>query len=308
MSIESQTINLRLRQNWRSYEARLSEIVFLGVVVIWGITFVFTRDALQVVGPFAYNTLRISLGAMTLALLAGARWRQLSRAYLWPALVTGTVLFVSYAAQSYGQQFTTASKAGFLTGTNLVYVPLLAAFLLRRAPGRSSLVGVALAFVGLILLSVQGSLGELALAPGDGWVALSGLGWAVYIIVLAYYSPKLNVMLFATLHVAFAAVMNGLAWLLVEPLVVPLNSFPLWLAVFTTGFLILGLGTSVQTWITRCVPPTRVGLIAALEPFFAGLAGWWVGESITARILLGGALIMAGVLISEFGGQRKRDA
>lgn len=286
---------------WRDYQAVFSEIIFVVVVMVWGITFIFTKDALQVSGPFAYNTIRMLLGAVTLAVLVGRDWQSVGRSYLWPSLVTGFVLFGSYAVQAYGMQFTTASKAGFLTGTNLVYVPILSTWLLRRAPSRTAIAGVILAFVGLYLISFEGGLNGLTIAPGDFWVALGGVGWALYIIVLARYSPHLNVMAYAALHVFIAALMSGICWLFVEPLVVPVTSAALWIGVLTTGFLIIGLGTSVQTWVTRTASPTRVALIAALEPVFAAIGGWWVGEIITPRNLIGGALILAGMLLAELG-------
>jgi drug/metabolite transporter (DMT)-like permease len=286
---------------WRGNSALFSEVIFVVVVMVWGITFIFTKDALQVTGPFAYNTIRMLLGAVTLAVLAGRDWQSIGHSYLWPSLVTGFVLFGSYAVQAYGMQFTTASKAGFLTGTNLVYVPILSAWLLRRAPSRTAIVGVILAFVGLYLISFESGLNGLTIAPGDFWVALGGVGWALYIIILTRYSPYLNVMAYAALHVFVAALMSWACWLLVEPLAVPVASTALWIGVFTTGFLIIGLGTSVQTWVTRTASPTRVALIAALEPVFAAVGGWWVGEIITPRILTGGALIFAGMLLAELG-------
>jgi drug/metabolite transporter (DMT)-like permease len=108
-------------------------------------------------------------------------------------------------------------------------------------------------------------------------------------------------MIYAALHVLVAALMSGVCWLFVEPLAVPATSPALWVGVLTTGFLIIGLGTSVQTWVTRTASPTRVALIAALEPVFAAIGGWWIGELITPRIIIGGALIMAGMLLAELG-------
>jgi drug/metabolite transporter (DMT)-like permease len=286
---------------WRGNPALFSEIIFVIVVMVWGITFIFSKDALQVIGPFAYNTIRMLLGAATLAVLVGRDWHSVDRSYLWPSLVTGFVLFGSYALQSYGMQFTTASKAGFLTGTNLVYVPILSAWLLRRAPSHTAVAGVMLAFIGLYLISFESGLNGLTIAPGDFWVALGGVGWALYIIVLARYSPYLNVIAYAALHVFVAALMSWVSWLFVEPLAVPVTSAALWIGVFTTGFLIIGLGTSVQTWVTRTASPTRVALIAALEPVFAAIGGWWIGELITSRIIFGGALIIAGMLLAELG-------
>jgi drug/metabolite transporter (DMT)-like permease len=284
---------------WRNRQVLLGEIAFVGVVAIWGITFVFSKNALQVVGPFAYNTIRMTLGAITLALLVGRDWQNVNRRYFWPSLVTGFVLFLSYASQAYGLQFTTASKAGFLTGTNLVYVPIFSAILLRRAPSLTTITGVILAFIGLYLLSIEGEIGNLSLAPGDFWVALSGIGWALYVIALANYSPRLNVVVYSALHIFVAASMSSLGWLFFEPLYVPVTSMALWVGVISTGFFILGLGTSIQTWVTRLVSPTRVALIAALEPVFAAVAGWWIGEIITLRIIIGGTLIIFGMLIAE---------
>lgn len=293
----SKTVNPQARF-WHS-QALLAEIVFVLVVSIWGITFVFSKNALQVIGPFAYNTLRMSLGALTLAVLVNRNWRKVDMSYFWPSILTGLILFVSYASQAYGQQFTTASKAGFLTGTNVVYVPILSAILLRRVPSYTAVTGVVLAFIGLFLLSVE--VGSLSFAPGDIWVALSGMGWALYIIILARYSPRLEVMAYASLHVLVAALLSGMFWLLIEPLTVPVSSAALWIGVVSTGFLIIGLGTGVQTWVTRLASPTRVGLIAAMEPVFAAVAGWWIGEAITVQVIAGGALILAGMLVAEAG-------
>jgi len=283
----------------KNYPTLLPEIAFVFVVAIWGISFVFSKNALQIVGPFSYNTVRMTLGAITLALLAGRHWRKVDQNYIWPVLGTGIILFLSYASQAYGQQFTTASKAGFLTGTNVVYVPILSALLLRRIPSLTAIIGVILSFIGLFLLSIEGSITDLALAPGDFWVALSGLGWAFYIIALAHFSPQLEVLPYAALHVFVAAVLSAVCWLLFEPWTLPVTSTALWVGVIVTGFFIIGLGTGVQTWITREISPTRVALIAALEPVFAALAGWWIGETITMRIIIGGTLILLGMLVAE---------
>lgn len=276
-----------------------AEATFVILVIIWGITFVVSRNALQVIGPFGYNTLRMGIGAVTLAMLTGSRWRQLDRRYIAPTVITGLILFASYAAQAYGQQFTTASKAGFLTGSSIIYVPLFAAVFLHQRPSPITLMGVLLAFIGMITISVEGSISDLSFGRGDGWVAASGIGWAAYIIALAYYAPQVRAMLLATLHVGFAAMLSGIGWIFMEPMIIPWQAAALWMGVLTTGFLILGVGTTIQTWVTRKVPATRVALIAATEPLFAAAAGWFVGETITMQLFIGGVLILSGVLLSE---------
>ena len=277
----------------------MAEIAFVALVAGWGLTFVLSKNALAAIGPFTYNTLRMTLAALTLAVLTGRGWRAMKRAEAGAVLVTGLVLFVSYALQAYGQQFTTASKAGFLTGTCVAYVPLFSAWLLRRRPALGAILGVALAVGGLYLIS---GLDSLSLTSGDTWVAVSGIGWALYFIALTHYSPRVHLLAFAALHVALAAVLSGGMWLLTEPLVWP-TAPDAWLAIGVIGFSIIGLGTSVQTWVARLVAPTRVALIATLEPVFAAVAGVIVGEVLTGRMWLGGGLILAGMLIAELSPQ-----
>jgi drug/metabolite transporter (DMT)-like permease/RimJ/RimL family protein N-acetyltransferase len=285
--------------DWHKHQTGLIELAFVVVVAFWGISFVLTKNALQIIGPFAYNTLRMFLATITLVLLVGRNWPRINRTYIWPSILTGFILFLVYASYTYGQKLTTVTKAGFLSGTNVVFVAVLSAVLLHRVPGRASMVGVILSFGGLTLLSVQGSVKDISFVPGDLWVVLGSVLWALYIISLAHFSPQLNINIYAALHIFVVTLLNGVGWLLFEPLVVPVTSSTLWIAVISTGIVIIGLGTSIQTWITRMISPTRVALISALEPVFAALAGWWIGETITLRMIIGGALIIAGMLVAE---------
>jgi drug/metabolite transporter (DMT)-like permease len=284
---------------WQINEAFLAELFFLAVVVFWGVTYVFTKNALAVTGPFSYNSMRMVLGALLLATLAGRSWHMLHRRYAIPVLLTGTVLFLSYSTQAYGQQFTTVSKAGFLTSTYLIYVPFLSALLLSQRPQRSTLMGVILAFFGLVFLSFEGSLSKFSLSAGDGWVAASGVGWALYFVLLARYAATLNILLFSTLHIAVAAALSSAGWFMLEPITIPVSSGTLWLGILTTGLLIIGLGTSIHTWISQMTSPARIALIATMEPVFAALAGWTTGEPLTARLLIGGSLIFYGMIFAE---------
>ncbi len=284
---------------WGKHEIKLGEFVFFIVVAIWGFTYVFTKDALVVIGPFAYNTLRMALGVVTLAVLTGPAWKKLNWNYVVPVLVSGLLLFAAYGTQTYGQQFTTASKAGFLAGTYVIYVPVFSALLLRRVPGIFAIGGVMFAFTGLTTLSIEP--GQFSLAAGDAWLAVSGVAWGFYFVALAYYVPGLNVMVYATLHILLVAALNALCWLGLEPLTIPVGSSALWLALLSTGVLVIGFGTSITAWVSRLISPTRVVLIGALEPVFAALGGWWVGETMTFRIVVGGLLIVMGMLLAELG-------
>lgn len=296
--MESSKLQTTQASYWHKHQTGLIELMFVLVVAFWGISFVFSKNALNIVGPFTYNTLRMSLGTVILALMVGRNWTSINRSYAWPSLVTGLTLFFAYGSYTYGQQLTTATKAGFLSGTNVVFVAVLSTLLLHRVPSAATILGVILSFTGLTLMSIEGSIREISFVTGDLWVVLGSVFWALYIISLAHYSPQLNINIYATLHICIATLLNGVCWFLFEPQVMPVSS-TVWVAVISTGVIIIGLGTSIQTWITRMISPTRVALISTLEPVFAALAGWWVGETITLRIILGGTLIIAGMLVAE---------
>ena len=292
---------------WHGRQKLLAEIGFLFMVMVWGGAFVLTKNALQEIGPFAYNTLRMSLGALCLALVAGSHWRRARWWWAMPVLLTAAVVVAGYSLQAYGQQFTTASKAGFLTGINVVYVPILAALFLRHKPTLFQMGGVLLAFGGLSLISLEGDWRQLQFGQGDGYVAASGLFWALYVIALAYFGRRIPILPFASLHVAAAAVGSGLLWWLFEAQPIAWGAPALWWGVVVTGVLILGFGTGMQAQVLRLVHPTRAALIAALEPLFAAVAGWLVGELLTSSIFIGGALILLGMMASELGGKGKSE-
>ncbi|MDA0244896.1 MAG: DMT family transporter [Chloroflexi bacterium] len=286
---------------WHGREKRLAEIAFILIVGVWGVSFVFTKNALTEIGPFAYNSLRMGIGAVCLAVMAGRQWRQVKWWWGVPVVLLGAILLGGYSLQSFGQQFTTASKAGFLTGINVVYVPLFAAVLLRRWPSRFQILGVVLAFVGLSLIAVEGDWRQLQFGRGDGYVAASGLFWALYVIVLSHSAQRMPILPFAALHVGTAALGSSLLWLWQEPQAIAWNAPNLWVGVLVTGVIILGVGTSVQAQLLRLVDPTRAALIATLEPLFAAGAGWLVGEVLTTAVLIGGTLILFGMVASELG-------
>ena len=123
---------------WRKHQTGSIELMFVLVVAFWGISFVLSKNALDVIGPFAYNTLRMSLATVILVLLVGRNWTSVNRAYVWPSILTGFTLFLAYASYTYGQQLTTATKAGFLSGTNVVFVAVPLLPLARKVPHLST--------------------------------------------------------------------------------------------------------------------------------------------------------------------------
>jgi len=129
--------------------------------MIWGSTFLVTQQTIKLISPFQYLGLCFGVAALSLALIFPGHLRRIRRAEVFSGSMIGLFLFAGYALQAHGLQYTTSSKAGFITGLNVPLVPLLSLLLLRQKPTRASVIGIVLSLVGLTLLSCERFLGSV---------------------------------------------------------------------------------------------------------------------------------------------------
>jgi len=279
------------------------------VTAIWGATFVMVQDAVTGFPVFAFLALRFSLAALVLLpfCIHGRRAeppkrapaekaRTLPLAALLPGILVGLALFAGYAFQTFGLRETTPAKAGFITGLSVALVPLGQAVFLHRPPRRNSLIGVALATLGLALLTLQA---DLSVSRGDLLVFACAVAFAAHILLMGRYAPDWPPLRLAFVQIATVAVLSGAASLLVErPIGWPAGN--VWFAAAFTGLLATAFAFFVQSRAQQATSPTHTALIFAAEPVFAGLFSFLlIGEVLGPRQILGSALIVAGMLISE---------
>jgi drug/metabolite transporter (DMT)-like permease len=281
----------------------------LMVTLIWGATFVMVKDAVSAFPVFSFMALRFTLATLALAPLVlwqarrnrapYAGPRRTSRAQpisvLFPSLLIGLALFTGYAFQTFGLQLTTPAKAGFITGLSVAIVPIVAALALRQPPSRNAWIGVSLATLGLALLSLTA---DLTVQPGDLLVMCCAVAYAAHILLLGHFAPRYHATQLALGQIATVAVLSVAAALIFDPRAT-VNGQVLFAAAFT-GVLATAVAFFVQTVAQRFTTSTHTALIFAAEPVFAGLFSFLlIGEVLGARQLIGGALILAGMLIAE---------
>ena len=293
----------------------LADLSLLLVVFVWGATFVMVQDAVRVWPVFAFLSLRFGIAA--LAFLPLLWWKRRghaaspgdpgdrprfrpSRRIVLAGVVIGLVLAAGYAFQTFGLRYTTPAKAGFITGTSVVMVPIGAAFFLRQPVEAPAILGVILATVGLALLSLNQ---DLSVGFGDLLVLFCAVSFAVHILLVGRYAPRVSATWLAALQVTTVAVATfGLALLTELPQgIPPLTGSVLFAAAFT-GLLATTMAFTFQASAQRFTSATHTALIFSLEPVFAALASYvLIGEQLTGRVLWGCALILAGMLSAEFG-------
>jgi drug/metabolite transporter (DMT)-like permease len=265
------------------------------VTAIWGVTFVQVKDAVEVYPLFAFLAVRFAIATLTLAPLAAGRIRSLDHRGLAAGFGLGGLLALGYALQTAGLARTTVSSTGFITGLCVVLTPVTALVLFRYRIAFSAWLGVALATVGLAMLSGI----EAGSAAGDALVLGGALAYALQIVLMERYAPDYDPIAFTLAEMIAAFVGFAAIALALGDLSVP-HGWTVWGALLVTGVFASALAFLVQTWAQRRTSATRTALAFAAEPVFAGLFGYLLaGDRLGALGWTGCAVILAGIVVSE---------
>jgi drug/metabolite transporter (DMT)-like permease len=276
-----------------------ADLALVFVCMIWGATFVLVKEALADVSTLLFLAVRFTLAAAALTLVfLGPIRRAGNRAHaIRGGVIAGVFLFSGYVLQTFGLKLTTASKAAFITALYIPLVPVLGAFFHRKAPRSAEAAGVALAALGMGLMTAHRNLLEVSL--GDVLVAGCAVAFAVHIVVLGHFARAADTGTLAVTQIATCAVLAAGLFCWAEPMHVRWSG-RVWLALGVTSLLATALAFSLQTWAQRFSSATRTALLFAMEPVFAWVTSWLVaGETLTGRTLGGAALILSGIVLAE---------
>jgi drug/metabolite transporter (DMT)-like permease len=273
-----------------------SDVSLLLAAIVWGSAFVPCRVAAQQVGTFLFNGLRFLVGSIVLLLLVWPRLRHTTRTELWGGALAGALILVASALQQAGLQYTTAGKAGFITGLYVVIVPVLLALVWRHWPHWSAWLASGLAVAGLFLLS---GVETIALSPGDGLELAGAAMFALHVIVIAKLANKVDALLLALTQYVVCGLVSLLAGMLVEPRTAG-QLASVWWAILYTGVFSIGLAYTLQIVGQRHAPPTDAAIILSSEAVFAALSGWLLlQETLTVQQIWGCGLMLAGMLLAQ---------
>jgi drug/metabolite transporter (DMT)-like permease len=270
-------------------------LVLVAVTAVWGVTFVQVKDAVAIYPLFAFLALRFAIASCTLGVPAATRVRSLGRGGAGGAALAGSLLGAGYVLQTAGLERTSVSSTGFITGMYVVLTPLLAVAFFRVRIGAGAWGGVALATIGLALLSgIHGGS-----VTGDLLVLAGAFVYSLQIVLMERYAPCYDALAFTLVEMltAFA----GLLVIAVASgqLGVP-HGWTVWGALLVTGVFASALAFLAQTWAQRRASATQTALAFSLEPVWAAFFGFTLaGDRLGALGWLGCVVIMAGILLAE---------
>jgi drug/metabolite transporter (DMT)-like permease len=274
-------------------------LALVAVTAVWGSTFVVVKDAVEQMPVTDFLTWRFALAALAMLVLRPRAVASLGTAGRRAGLLLGLALGAGYLLQTLGLQTTSAAVSGFITGMFVVLTPLGAAVLLRQPPGRMAWLAVVLATVGLGFLALRG----FSIGGGELLTLGCAAAFALHIVGLGRWAASYDVYGLAVVQLITVA---GMCAVVAVPggLAVPPDA-GVWGALALTALAATAVAFVVQTWAQAHLPPTRAAVVMTMEPVFAGLfavvAG---GERLGPRTLIGAALVLAAMVLTEVGPRR----
>lgn len=282
---------------------RMATLLLIGVTAVWGSTFFLIHGLVDTLPPADFLAVRFGIAALVMVVAFHRQVGALRRHELAVGAGLGVLYGAAQLLQTVGLAHTDASRSGFITGTYVVLTPVFGAVLLRERPSWATWAGVALATAGLAVLSLRG----FGIGYGEALTLAAAAVYALHIVGLGRYATSGAVVGLATVQMLVIAAICLVAAL---PGGVELpSSRAAWGSVLYMA-IVAGAGALwAQTWAQAHLPATRAAIVMTLEPVFAsGFAVLFGGDALTARMLLGGALVLAAMYLVELLGARTNPA
>jgi len=266
---------------------------------IWGVTFLIVKDEVASMPAMQFLALRFSLATLLLGILWPRAVLAIRRRTLFRGAALGASLSVGMVLQTLGLQHTSAAISGFLTGLQVVFVPLLAWLMLHQRSSLRTVTSVVVATGGLAWMT----FGGISFGIGATLTLFGALSFGMQIIGLGAWSAEENMYALTFVQIAIVALVG---WLGAIPAGLDLSiSMNGWLGILATGAFATAFALVLQTWAQALISPTKAGIIYTLEPAFAALFAFLGGERVAISTLEGGSLVLVAMVLVESGPQKE---
>lgn len=282
-----------MRQKTLTY---VSDATLLVVAALWGGGFIAVKGGLNTMTPFVLASLRFLIATLVFTLAFRRKIGPITRDEWRYGSFVGFFLFLGFAFQTVGLQYTTTSKQGFLTATYVIMVPLIYWIISRKMPKGKVFLGSFLTFIGIGLVSLESSL---ALGKGDLLTLVCAIFFALHIISIDIYSKRMTSLKLAYIQILVASIFFCISALIFEPL--PTSITPEgWQSVIYLGIFSTFLCFTLQTVAQKNTPASHASMLLSLESIFAAVFGViLLGEVLTSKMIVGCVLIFMAIILIE---------
>lgn len=282
-------------------KAFFASLGLIFTTMIWGFAFVVVKNSLEVLPPIYMIAFRFTISVPLLCIIFWRKLSRISKKSLIHGGILGIFLFLAYAFQTIGCEYTTAGKNAFLTTTYVMIVPFLTWIFSKIKPAKVSVAAAVIALVGIGFLSLESDT-QFSVNIGDFLTLICGLFYALHMVFISKYTAKEDPILLTIIQLSITAILGWIAAPIYDETfdfkIVSqwniLNSI-LYLGLFSTM-----LGFLLQNVCQKIVRPSTTSLILSFEAVFGVLSSViFLHEKITLRMFIGCILIFTALLISE---------
>ena len=278
------------------YSGLSGSLALLATSLIWGVTFVILKVTVETIPPFS---LAFGKFGIALALLLVVSWNKLRhswRACLPASAFLGLLLAAAFILQLWGLQRTSVSDAGFITGLSVVLVALLDLFVNKRWPSWYTLLGFMSALVGLIILSLER---DFVVSIGNILVLACAIPFGLHVFYTDRYSKLFETEVLTTEQMGVAALATFCGLIFNQETHFEPSTYAI-LGIIYVGIVATALAFFLQTWGQKQMQATNSAVLLAAEPVFSAIfAVVILSEPVTSQLVVGGALVIVGMIVSS---------
>lgn len=281
-----------------SVPSKLPQIALILITIIWGASFITVQYGLNFSSPIIFVAFRFAAAAIAVALISLKSLKTVNLKEIMAGASIGAVIALGYGTQTIGLQSISSSESAFLTALYVPLVPILMWMFFKHRPHFMTGLGTILAFVGLVFLTGNG-FGSIQLQFGQFITILGSIAIALEIILIGHFAGEVNIRRVTVLQLIFASIFC----FIMAPMIGE-TQLPHWNWTLVIILVSLGIASAViqlvMNWAQRAVDPSQAAIIYSGEPVWAALIGRIAGERLPFLALIGGALVVLGVVISEW--------
>jgi drug/metabolite transporter (DMT)-like permease len=276
----------------------VAKLALLLATLIWGSSFIIMKDALDDITTYYLLAIRFTGAFVLLGIVFWKKWKHINKEVIIAGFIMGTALIAAYAFQTFGLMDTTPGKNAFLTAGYCILVPFLFWGVAGTRPDKFNVIAAVLCIVGIGLVALDDNL---SVGRGDLLTLVCCVFYALHIVVSAKFTRTMDVMLLTIGQFFFAAMWSWvLAFLFEPPLAVAEMSTEIWMVLSYLCVFATAGALGLQTFGLKYTSPSAGALILSLESVFGVIFSIMVGaEEVTARLLIGFAVIFFAIVVSE---------
>jgi drug/metabolite transporter (DMT)-like permease len=270
-----------------------ADISLFIATIVWGSSFPIVSLALKDFPPYSFVMLRYLLATVMLLPICFRRLKNINKETVIAGGIIGVTVFGGTILQTAGLVYTTPSKSGFITGLNVVVVPILIAIIYKKFPDVRTIMGVIVSVVGLGVMSLNG---EMALNFGDILTIAGAIMFSIQILVVDKYASNVDILLLTFVEFFATGIFSIIPAGIIERFNFNFNFMSIFGIAYTALFCTV-IAYLIQNNMQPYTNPSHAAIIYLAEPVFSAIFSTFIGDRLTGRTLVGCILIFLGMIV-----------